>query len=57
MAGYWLSGAVGRDECIYYLPFPVGIKDILRVDLDTDTLSLISLPDVSTVFQCILRIV
>jgi hypothetical protein len=51
MDPYWVSGAVGRDECIYYLPWFDGVKDILRVDPDTDTLSLISLPNDREDFQ------
>ncbi len=43
--GFWLSGAVARDDCLYYLPWSDDTKDILRVDRDTDTLSLISLPN------------
>jgi hypothetical protein len=48
---YWVSGAVGRDECIYYLPSSEYFRDILRLDPDTDTLSLISLPSYHDSFR------
>jgi hypothetical protein len=42
--GRWRSGAIGRDECIYYLPSSPHTKDILRLDPDTDNLSVIRVP-------------
>ena len=41
----WGSGAVGRDGCIYYFPYFVDCRYILRVDPDTDKFSFISLPN------------
>ena len=38
----WLSGAVGPDECIYYMP--VQSQYILRLDPSNDTLSFITMP-------------
>jgi hypothetical protein len=38
----WMSGAVGPDECIYYMP--VQSQSILRLDPSNDTLSCITMP-------------
>jgi hypothetical protein len=43
--GSWESGAVGPDNCIYYMPSSSDFNCILRLDTNTDNLSFIRLPN------------